>query len=181
MLYKASFYYPPNLPVEAMVEKPRTGEIDPRLWIPLEDIYDGWEKAGQVGQEVYGAGMPFGMVPRHYWRVPDGKFMVYIDYPIKAFSTVHGGQAMFHVLGDPRLSCRMRIIPTGRKGLPVIEVTTEREDGSETLEGRETEEGHLEFSVSGDRNVIVRWQAIESKPPSRKKTNHSNGRRGRKK
>jgi hypothetical protein len=181
MLYKASFYYPPNLPVEAMAEKPRTGEIDPRLWIPLEDIYDGWEKAGQVGQEVYGAGLPFGIVPRHYWRVPDGKFMVYIDYPIKQFSTVHEGEAMFRVLGDPRLSCRMRIIPTGRKALPVIEVTAEREDGSETLEGRETEEGHLEFSISGDRNVIVRWQAKESKSPSRKKTNHSNGRKGRKK
>ena len=181
MLFKASFYYPPNLPVEAMTDKPKTGEVDPKLWIPLEDIYDGWEKAGQVGQEVYGAGMPFGIVPRHYYPVPDGKFMIYVDYPIKAFSTVHEGQAMFRVLGDSRLSCRMRIIPTGRKGLPTIKVTTEREDGNETLQGRETEEGHLEFTVSGDRNVIVHWEANGSKSRSGKKTNSSNGRKGRKK
>ncbi|HSL44648.1 MAG TPA: hypothetical protein VK897_14525 [Anaerolineales bacterium] len=181
MLYKASYYYPPNLPVEAMVEEPKTGEVDPKLWIPLEDIYDGWEKAGQVGQEVYGAGMPFAIIPRHYWAVPDGKFMVYVDYPIKSFSTVHDGQAMFRVLGDPRLSCRMRIIPTGRKSLPEIKVITEREDGTETLKGHETDEGHLEFTLSGDRNVIVHWEAKGSKPRSEKKSNNSNGRKGSKK
>ena len=181
MLYKASFYYPPNLPVEAMTEKPKTGELDPKLWIPLEDIYDGWEKAGQVGQEVYGAGMPFGIIPRHYYRVPDAKFMIYIEYPIKGFSTVHEGQAMFRVLGDPRLSCRMRIIPTSRKGLPAINVTTEREDVNETLQGHETEEGHLELTVFGDHNVIVHWEANGKKSRSGKRTSSSNGRKGRKK
>ena len=181
MLHKGSFYYPPNLPEDAMAEKPKTGEVDPRLWIPLEDIYDGWEKAGQVGQEVYGAGMPFGIIPRHYYKVPDGNFMVYIDYPIKSFSTVHEGQAMFRVLGDPRLSCRMRIIPTGRKGLPKLKVTTERNQLTETLQGRETEEGHIEYTVSGNRNVTVQWEANESKPRSIKKSNNTNGRKGRKK
>jgi hypothetical protein len=180
MLYKARYYYPPNLPVEAMTEKPRTGELNPKLWIPLEDMYEGWEKAGQVGQEVYGAGMPFGIIPRHYWPVPDGKFMVYIDYPIKAFSTVHEGQAMFRVLGDSRLSCRLRIIPTGRQGLPPIKVIAESEDSNETLRGHETEEGHLEFAVSGDRNVIVEYQIKQSKPRSERKGNNSNRRKGRK-
>ena len=179
MLFKASYYYPPNLPVEAMAEKPKTGELDPRLWIPLEDIYDGWEKAGQVGQEVYGAGMPFGIIPRHYWLVPDGKFMIFIDYPISGFSTVHDGQAMFQVLGDRRLSCRMRVIPNGRKGLPQIRVTTESPEGNETLEARETDEGHLEFTVSGDRTVIVHWEARKSKTASTKST--PNGRKGKKK
>ena len=120
------------------------------------------------------------MIPRHYHAVPDGKFMIYIDYPIKSFSTVHDGQAMFRVLGDPRLPCRMRIIPTGRKALPTIKVTTEREDGNETLQGHETEEGHLEFTLSGDRNVIVHYQRKESKPRSGKKSNKPNGRKGKK-
>lgn len=181
MLYKASYYYPPNLPAEAMVETPKTGELDPRLWIPLEDIYDGWEQAGQVGQEVYGAGMPFAIIPRHYWKVPDGKFVVYVDYPIKSFSTVHEGQTMFRVLGDPRLSCRMRIIPTGRKSLPAIKVTAERQDGDETLQGHETEEGHLEYTLTGGRNVVVHWEAKGSKSRSQKKSNGANGRKGRKK
>lgn len=173
MLYKASFYYPPNLPREVMTEKPKTGELDPKLWIPVEDIYDGWELAGQVGQEVYGAGLPFGIIPRHYWRVPDGNFMIYVEYPIKSFSTVHEGQAMFRVLGDPRLYCRLRIMPMGRAKLPNVEVITEHNESSEALKGRETPEGHMEYDLYGDRIVTVQWQK-----PSGKK---SNGRKGSKK
>jgi hypothetical protein len=174
MLYKASFYYPPNLPPEIMVEKPKTGEVDPKLWIPLEDIYDGWQQAGQVGQEVYGAGLPFGLIPRHYWPVPGKKFMIYVDYPIKNFSTVHEGKAMFRVLGDPRLYCRLRIIPTGRSKLPEIEVMTERDESTETLQARETSEGHMEYDLFGDRIVIVQWQTGQEKKSK-------NGRKGSKK
>jgi hypothetical protein len=177
MLYKASFYYPPNLPKEVMTEEPKTGELDPKLWIPLEDIYDGWELAGQVGQEVYGAGLPFGIIPRQYWRVPDKNFMLYIEYPIRSFSTVHDGQAMFRVLGDPRLFCRLRIMPTGRSKLPEFKVMTERDGRTETLRARETLEGHLEYDLYGDRAVIVQW-------PARKSSNgkkSTNGRKGSKK
>jgi hypothetical protein len=179
MLYKASFYYPPNLPVEAMTEKPKTGEIDPKLWIPLEDIYDGWEQAGQVGQEVYGAGLPFGLVPRHYWGIPDEKFMIYVEYPIQDFSTVETGNAMFRVLGDRRLSCRLRIIPTSRAQMPKFKVTTEREEETETLQGRKTPEGHMEYELFGDRTVIVQWQVSQNKAGHGKTS--KNGRKGNKK
>jgi hypothetical protein len=179
MLYKASFYYPPNLPKEVMTEKPKTGEIDAKLWIPLEDIYDGWEKAGQVGQEVYGAGLPFGIIPRHYWGVPDEKFMIYIEYPIEGFSAREKGFASLHVLGDPRLFCRMRIIPTGKQALPTFEVHTEREGDFETLEGHETPEGHLEYEVFGDRIVALKWEATKSGTGSEKKS--KNVRKGNKK
>jgi hypothetical protein len=167
MLYKVSFYYPPNLSPEVMTEKPKTGEIDPKLWIPLEDMYDGWEQAGQVGQEVYGAGMPFGIIPRHYWQVPDEKFMIFLDYPTQDFS-VEQGKASIRVLGHARLSCRLRIIPTGKKALPDIKVQTEREGEIETLRGHETEEGHLEYEVFGDRLVTVAWEVQKEKNNGRK-------------
>jgi hypothetical protein len=175
MLYKASFYYPPNLPKQVMTEKPKTGEIDPKLWIPLEDIYDGWEQAGQVGQEVYGAGMPFGIIPRHYWRIPDEKFMIYVEYPVQDFSTVEPGSALFRVLGDPRLSCRLRIIPTGRARLPDFEVVTERDETTETLKARKTEEGHLEYEIFGNRTVTVKWPVGKPKSGNGKKS--KNGRK----
>lgn len=178
MLYKASFYYPPNLPIEVMVEKPKTGEIDPKLWIPIEDIYDGRQPAGQVGQEVYGAGMPFGIIPRHYWRVPNENFMLYVEYPIKDFSTVHQGEVSFQVLGDPRLSCRLRIIPSGRKALPEFEVTAKNGEETETLQGRETAEGHIEFDLFGASAVTVQWKVSQSKNGNG--TKNKNGRKERK-
>jgi hypothetical protein len=176
LLYKASFYYPPKLPKEMLTEEPKTGELDPKLWIPVEDIYDGWEKAGQVGQEVYGAGMPFGIVPRHYWRVPGEKFMLYIDYPIKDFFTATEGKAAFHVLGDRRLSCHLRVMPTGKKALPKFEVQVEREGSMETIQGYETPEGHLEYDLLGDCTVTLQWEPKKSKSSDPKKA-----KKGRKK
>src|SRR5690606_18049822 len=34
------YYYPPMLPEDMLSEEVKTGEIDPKLWIPLEDIQD---------------------------------------------------------------------------------------------------------------------------------------------
>ncbi|HKG54966.1 MAG TPA: hypothetical protein VKB04_11960, partial [Anaerolineales bacterium] len=136
-------------------------------------------KAGQVGQEVYGAGLPFGMVPRHYWQVPDEKFMIYVEYPVKDFSAEEDGKASFHILGDRRLFCRLRIIPTGKNALPEFELSAEGEDGTEMIEGSETPEGHMEYILSGDQEVTIQWDVNGSKTLDQKES--KNGRKGTKK
>jgi hypothetical protein len=55
------------------------------------------------------------------------------------------------------LTCRLRVIQTGKKRLPKFEVQTEREGSREILEGKQTAEGHLEYELFGDRAVTVRW------------------------
>jgi hypothetical protein len=162
-----------------LTETPRTGEIDPKLWIPIEDIYDGWEKAGQVGQEVYGAGLPFGLVTRHYWQIPNEKFMVYVEYPVKDFLAEEDGKASFHVLGDRRLVCRLRMIPTGKNTLPEFQLATQGEGSAEVIEATATPEGHLEYILSGDQAVTIQWGANRSKTNRHKES--KNGRKGSKK
>src|SRR5690606_38996564 len=49
-IYRMKFYYPEFLPDEVISDEVKTGEIDKSLMIPLEDLRDGWEKSGQVGQ-----------------------------------------------------------------------------------------------------------------------------------
>ena len=127
LMDKGAFYYPPVLPEEMIAQEPRTGEIDKKLWIPLEDIHDGREQAGQVGQEIYGAGLPFGLVPRHYHRMSDDGFMIYVEYPTMEYWQEEEGRISFRVFGDPRLSCRMRIMPIGRRSLPKFEAESELE------------------------------------------------------
>ena len=156
LMFKGGFYYPAMLPEEMISSEPRTGEIDRKLWIPLEDIHDGWEKAGQVGQEVYGAGLPFGLVPRHYHRLNEG-FMIYVDYPTMDFQNGEKGRASFRVVGDPRLTCRMRIIPTGKKALPRFDVQAELDGDQRTLKCVETDEGHYEYSLPGGHTVNLTW------------------------
>ncbi len=57
------YTYPPHLPLEVVhTDSARYGSWNhPELYIPLEDLREGWEKSGQIGQEIYGAGTAFAM------------------------------------------------------------------------------------------------------------------------
>lgn len=151
---RAVYYFPPLLPREMLSEEVKTGEIDPELYVALEDIHDGWEKSGAVGQEVYGAGLAFGIVPRHYFKVPDHNFMVFVDYPT-AERTV-GNPFRFKVLGDKALNCHLRILSLD--GKPLSGFTVKAGADQHVIEGQMTAEGHLEYTVHGDQIIEINKQ-----------------------
>lgn len=68
---------------------------------------------------------------------------------------------------------------TGRVKLPKFKVITEREESTETLEGRLTPEGHVEYELFGAQVVTVEWKQSKSRFRHGKKTD--NARKGRKK
>jgi hypothetical protein len=47
--------------------------------------------------------------------------------------------------------------------LPRFKVLTEREEVTETLQGHETPEGHMEYELLGDRIVTIEWQTKTGK------------------
>jgi hypothetical protein len=106
---RAVYYYPTMLPKAMLSDEVKTGEVDASLWIALEDMHDGWEKSGAVGQEVYGAGNAFGILPRHYMQVEGAGFMIYTDYPTYGFSPKKHQPAIFRLAGDgaPGLSANV--------------------------------------------------------------------------
>lgn len=159
LMNRGNSYYPPELPKDMLADKVRTGEVDPKLWIPIEDIHDGWEKSGEVGQEVYGAGFAFGLVSSHYFEVPGEHFMLYIDYPIADFHK-SGKTLTFAIKGDDRLSCRLLIIPSGDQPLPSFTITGNIQDGE--MKGRKTSSGQ-EYSLNGNQKITIKWE-----PPSKK-------------
>ncbi|WP_353186246.1 hypothetical protein [Parapedobacter lycopersici] len=153
---RAAYYYPTLLPPDMLEEKPKVGEVDPKLWIALEDLQDGWLKSGTVGQQVYGAGNAFGILPRHYLQVPGEEFMVYIDYPTSEFSARKGQHIHFSVLGDERLACRMMILKTGKTKLPEFTVTTS--GNKEPLPSKNVKQGNIEYTVHGNQRVTISWR-----------------------
>jgi hypothetical protein len=156
LVQRACYYYPPMLPKEILHEKPKIGEVDPELWIALEDLHDGWEQSGQVGQEVYGAGNAFGILPRHYMQVPAAGLMIYTDYPIYGFSAKKTRPVCFRLAGDGRLNCRLMVVKAGKNKLPEPQVFV---SGSKTpLKGKKVSGGHLEFEVAGDSEVKIDWK-----------------------
>jgi len=153
---RAVYYYPTMLPKEMLSEDVKTGEVDPNLWIALEDLHDGWEKSGEVGQEVYGAGNAFGILPRHYMQVEEAGLMIYTDYPTYGFSPRKHRPVTFRLAGDGRLSSRLMIVKTGRAKLPELTVTI---GGSKLkLEGKKVTGGNFEFEVAGDAEVHINWK-----------------------
>jgi hypothetical protein len=156
LVERAVYYYPTMLPKEMLSDEVKTGEVDPNLWIALEDMHDGWEKSGEVGQEVYGAGNSFGILPRHYMKAEDQSFMIYTDYPTYGFLSKKHRPAKFKLAGDGRLTSRMMIVKTDKAKLP--DITVRLNGSKEVLKGRKVEDGHLEFAIPGDSEVFIDWK-----------------------
>jgi hypothetical protein len=152
LVSRAMFYYPPMLPKEMLKDKPKIGEVDPKLWIALEDLHDGWEQSGEVGQEVYGAGNAFGILPRHYLQVPDEDFMVFVDYPTSKFTARKGAPVSFNVLGDEQLECRL-VLVAQKKKLPTFKVMADME-----IKGKHLRGGHMEYKVNGNSHIKISWK-----------------------
>ncbi len=156
LVERAVYYYPTMLPKEMLSDEVKTGEVDPNLWIALEDMHDGWEKSGEVGQEVYGAGNAFGILPRHYMHVSGEPFMIYTDYPIYGFSPKKHRPVLFRLAGDGRINCRVMLVKTEKGKMPGFTVTL---NGSkDTLKGKKAPGGHLGFEVPGDAEIHINWK-----------------------
>ncbi|MCQ6959044.1 hypothetical protein [Mucilaginibacter aquariorum] len=155
LLNRAIYYYPTMLPKDMLSDKVKIGEVDPKLWIALEDMHDGWEKSGEVGQEVYGAGNAFGILPRHYLRVPNENFMVYVDYPTSSFIGQKRKPITFNILGDNRLECRLVIVRTDDKKLPTFKVMANGQ--KQEVKGKTTRSGNIEYVLNGGQSVKISW------------------------
>lgn len=152
---RAVFYYPTMLPKEMLSTEVKIGEVVPDLWIALEDMHDGWEQCGQVGQEVYGAGNAFGILPRHYFKIPGQNFMLFIDYPVAGFS-IKRKTISFKILGNPRINCRLRMVKTEREKLPDFTININGKPGE--IMGKKVEDGQLEYILSGMQQITLSWK-----------------------
>ncbi len=156
VINRVSYYYPPRLPKEVLAERKdvKTGEIDPALWIALEDLQDGWNRSGQVGQEVYGAGIAFGIVPRQYYKVKEQGFMLFTEYPATHFEKKENS-INFYTRGDGKLTFRLSILSMDKENLPELKVTLASGD---TIQATSAEPNRIDYAVPGDTHVSVSWQ-----------------------
>jgi hypothetical protein len=159
VINRVSYYYPPRLPKEILVDKEevKTGEIDPNLWIALEDLQDGWNQSGQVGQEVYGAGIAFGIVPRQYYKVKQAGFMLFSEYPV-ANIKCDDNKLSFDARGDESLSFRMAIVPLDGEELKATKVKIVSGDKDENVDpDNGADDEHIEYTLHGNSQVEVTW------------------------
>ncbi|MDQ0638478.1 hypothetical protein QF042_002043 [Pedobacter sp. W3I1] len=151
MVGRVVYYYPPLLKGDMIAQESKTGEVDPTLWIALEDLHDGWEQSGEVGQEVYGAGIAFGVIPNQYYRIKNESFIIFCDYPTSKFQN-RGKSVSFLTGGSDQLNCRI-IILFREKEKTDIEVFWDKEKITPIKHTAEM----LEYSIAGNQNVKISW------------------------
>ncbi|SKB63655.1 hypothetical protein [Daejeonella lutea] len=152
LTYRAVYYYPPKLPADMLCEEAKIGEIDNKLWIALEDLHDGWEQSGQVGQEVYGAGNAFGILPRHYIRIPGEDFMIFVEYP-KTKVRRSKNEVTLHIQGNHQLACKVRVVANGSK-CPDMTISASRQG---RIKESKASDGAIEYVVYGDQKLVISW------------------------
>jgi hypothetical protein len=106
---KLDAYYPQHIPQNALSGEPKTGHIETDVWIPVEDVGDGFEQAGTVGQEVYGAGIAFSTAARTHAPIEGSDVQLSCEYPFELTAS-SANEVQVHVHGDRRLKARLRLL-----------------------------------------------------------------------
>ncbi len=155
-LSRACYYYPDALPPDAVSDTQRetNGHIDPKLSFPVEDLYPDGQQAGQVGQEVYGAGAAFVFASRAFHRIEDAPFRLYCDYLVRALERT-GDKALTVTLdGGESCTANLRLVRSGRAALPKSTVVT---DG-DTLRPYARAKDRIDYHVPANGRLVLTWE-----------------------
>lgn len=154
-LDRAWFYYPDALPKEALATDNRNGHIDPKLSFPLEDLYPDGQRAGQVGQEIYGSGAAMVFATRAFHRIEGAPFLLHCDSFIRAIHRLDSHTVNLKVDGHEITDVRFALLPTGRptKDLkPKLWTASRRPIELKAIEGR------IEAWVPANVALLLTWK-----------------------
>jgi len=156
-LDRAWYYYPDALPPEAISRKQRetNGHVDRALSFPLEDLYADGQLAGQVGQEIYGAGAALIFATRAFHLVEGAPFRLYCDHFLRA-SERTGDRALTLTLdGGETCNAGLSLVRERRRRLPKVRLVTI--DG-DALRPYERSEDRIDFRIPANGRVVLSWE-----------------------
>ncbi|HEX8300104.1 hypothetical protein [Sphingomonas sp.] len=156
-LDRAWYYYPDTLPPEALSPEQRetNGHIDRKLSFPVEDLYPDGQQAGQVGQEVYGAGAAFIFATRAFHHVEGAPFRLYCDHFVRAMERTGDRALTITFDGGETCSAGLSLVRLKRRKLTKPRVTTT--DG-DVLRASATSDDRIDFRVPASGRVVLSWE-----------------------
>jgi len=156
-LDRAWYYYPDALPAEALSPKQResNGHIDRKLSFPVEDLYPDGQPAGQVGQEIYGAGAAMIFATRAFHPVEGAPFRLYCDHFVRAMERT-GERALTITLdGGETCTAGLSLVRLKRRKLPKARVSTAAGD---PLRPSAVSDDRIDFRVPANGRVVLSWE-----------------------
>lgn len=157
-LHRAWYYYPDALPAEAVAERQRenNGHVDRRLSFPLEDLYADGQPAGQVGQEIYGAGAAMIFATRAFHLVEGAPFLVFCDHFVRAFERTGDASLSLTLDGGETCTARLNFVRRKYRKLPRVTVTL---PGGDRLRPVAQSDDRIDFLVPANGRVVLRWES----------------------
>lgn len=156
-LDRAWFYYPDALPpkVLAPTQRENNGHIDRTLSFPLEDLYADGQPAGQVGQEVYGAGAAFVFATRAFHHIEGAPFRLYCDMLVPVMEPVSERAVTITLNGGETCLAGLTLVRLKYRKLGSIKVTTE--DGEE-LRPHVSSADFITYRVPAKGQIQLIWE-----------------------
>ncbi|MDB5708425.1 MAG: hypothetical protein JWL96_495 [Sphingomonas bacterium] len=156
-LDRAWYYYPDALPREAVSPKQReaNGHVDRKLSFPLEDLYPDGQLAGQVGQEIYGAGAAFIFATRAFHHVEDAPFRLFCDHFLRAMERSGDRTLTITLDGGETCTATLRLVRLKRRKLGKSNVTTL---GGDAIRPHEENADMIEYRVPANGRIVLTWE-----------------------
>ena len=156
-LDRAWYYYPDALPAEAIAEEQRenNGHVDRNLSFPLEDLYPDGQPAGQVGQEIYGAGAAMIFASRAFHHVEDAPFLLYCDHFVRAIERTDDRTVTLTLDGGETCSARLSFVRQKRRKLTGTRVATA--DG-DMLRPQQVSDDRIDYRVPANGRLLLNWE-----------------------
>ncbi|WP_404370162.1 hypothetical protein AB5I39_01390 [Sphingomonas sp. MMS24-J45] len=155
-LDRAWYYYPDVLPraVLSPKQRPTNGHIDRKLSFPLEDLYADGQLAGQVGQEIYGAGAAFIFATRAFHAVDRAPFRLYCDHFVRAIEQTGDRAVTITLDGGETCSAGLSLVRLKRRKLTTPRLTTV---GGDVVRPVTTTADRIDFRVPANGRIILSW------------------------
>lgn len=153
-LFRAWSYYPDALPPEAIATKQRNGEIDASLSYPVEDLYPDGQPAGQVGQEIYGAGAAMVFATRAFHRIEGAPFLLFSDHFVRSLTRIDADGISLRIEGEDGGKAQLILIRDGRKALPPAVLSTL---SGEVISACNQSAEELAFEIPAKISLELRW------------------------
>ncbi len=156
-LSRAWYYYPDALPDDAIATEQRdaNGHIDRALSFPLEDLYPDGQQAGQVGQEVYGAGAAFIFTSRAFHRVEGAPFQLYCDLLLRAVERIGDRALSIQLDGGETRSGSLHLVRQKRRTRPDSNVLTAAGD---RIAPESATADRITYRVPASGRLILTWE-----------------------
>jgi len=151
------FYYPDALPPEIISPKQRetNGYVDRKLSFPLEDLYPDGQLAGQVGQEIYGAGAAFIFATRSFHPVEGAPFRLYCDHFARTMERTGDRSLALTLDGGETCIAGLSLLRLKRHTLTRTRLTTV--DG-DVLRPHASSDDRIDYRVPANGRLVLTWE-----------------------